>query len=563
MTNRILVPLDGSELGTHILPLVRALAKKTRSEVVLLSVIVPLETWSEAVGGIDSDERIAQEAEVARAFLEWVKHELKKDGVVARGRVVFGRAAQSIQDVANEEGARIIAMTTHGRSGLPRLVLGSVADEVVRTSTRPVLLVRASETPATGVGFERILVPVDGSALSESVLPVIEELATTLDAELVLQRVIVPPVVLYPGQVAPSAPPVLDDIEVAVKDSIDVLAEGLRRKGFNVKCEVSFGYPAECILAAAAEYKVDMIAMSSHGRTGVGRWVMGSVADSVVRRADLPCLVIRPPEITKDQPRGGTSGVVEVTPGITVAKTVVPPPALAEHQLDPPRGEQIPPVRPHRPERKGVSKATLFEARGALLLSISVLALAFAACGDDEQTSSPTMTESASTVTDSPLASDDPTATSTSTEEPFKGARDPVEKDAPAVPPTAIQTDTRYAAHSDYDRVTFDFEGNAPGYKIEYVNPPIVADASGNEVQIEGESFLQVRFLGAQAHDEAGNTTIDELEIKPGLSTVVELERTGDFEGQVTWVLGLSEELDFRVIDLTDPTRVAVDIGYP
>jgi hypothetical protein len=83
------------------------------------------------------------------------------------------------------------------------------------------------------------------------------------------------------------------------------------------------------------------------------------------------------------------------------------------------------------------------------------------------------------------------------------------------------------------------------------------------EVEIDGEAFIQIRFLGAQAHDEAGNTTVDDLEIMPGLDSILEIERTGDFEGYLTWVLGLPEELDFRVIDLSDPTRVVVDVGHP
>jgi nucleotide-binding universal stress UspA family protein len=318
-------------------------------------VIVPLETWSEAVGVFESDKRLMEEAEAAGAFLNRLERGLKGDQIRVRTRVVFGKAAQSIQETAADEGASMIAMTTHGRSGLPRLVLGSVADEVVRTAIRPVLLVHASERPVTDVNIRRILVPVDGSALSESILPVVEDLAKTHGAELVLQQVITPPVFLYPGQVVPSALPALDDIESAVKDSIEVLAEALRKKGFTIKSEVFVGYPADSILAAAAQHKVDMIAMSSHGRTGVGRLVLGSVTDSVVRSAYLPCLVIRPSTIAKDQPAQDSPSVVEVAAGITAAKTIVPPPALAESRLDPPPADQVSPVRPHRPERRALN----------------------------------------------------------------------------------------------------------------------------------------------------------------------------------------------------------------
>lgn len=194
------------------------------------------------------------------------------------------------------------------------------------------------------------------------------------------------------------------------------------------------------------------------------------------------------------------------------------------------------------------------------------------ACGDDGEdgtaTPGPTLTEGPTdTVGPTPTESPSETAgpTPTATEQPFSGAREPVEKAGPPAPPVAVQTDVRYGAHPDYDRVVFDFIDNHPGYRIEYVAPPILADGSGLEVEIEGEAFLQVRFNTAQAHDEAGNSTVDEdkFEIMPGLTSVVEIERTGDFEGYVTWVLGLPEELDFRVYDLGDPIRVVVDVGHP
>jgi hypothetical protein len=199
---------------------------------------------------------------------------------------------------------------------------------------------------------------------------------------------------------------------------------------------------------------------------------------------------------------------------------------------------------------------------------VAVALAAGIACGDDGDetgtaTPSPTQSEAAGTPTLGPTETAGPTPTAT--EQPFAGAREPVEGADPQVPPVAVQTDVRHGAHSDYDRVVFDFLDNHPGYLIEYVDPPILADGSGLEVEIEGEAFLQVRFSTAQAHDEAGNLTIDEdkLEIMPGLTSILEIERTGDFEGYVTWVLGLPEELDFRVYDLDDPIRVVVDVGHP
>jgi len=153
------------------------------------------------------------------------------------------------------------------------------------------------------------------------------------------------------------------------------------------------------------------------------------------------------------------------------------------------------------------------------------------------------------------------TASPTPSPEPFDGGRDPVERADPPVPPVALLTAVEPTAGDTFDRITFTFADNEPGYRIEYVQPPIVADGSGNPVDIEGDAFLQVRFTAAQAHDESGNPTMAVREFMTGFASVTEVEQTGDFEGYVTWVLGLTEELDFRVTDLAD--GVVVEIAHP
>ena len=355
MKNKILVPLDGSELAAQALPQASELAKRMGAELILLSVIVPMETWLEAAGAFDSDTRLNDEAAAAMAYLTSTGESLDKIGVTARSRVVLGRAAESIRFVANEENADLIAMTTHGRSGLPRLVLGSVAAEVVRTAIQPVLLVRAAAVPAVNVAIKRILVPLDGSEMSEAALPVVAELAAKVNAELILHRVVTPTVVLYPGEVIPGSLAGLEEIEEGAKEYVDGLAGKLRDKGLTVTREVSIGYAPESILQSAADHRVDLIAMSSHGRTGFGRLVLGSVADEVIRRSPQPCLVIRPPAVSKDQVREEPSGVVEFIPGVETPKTVIPVPSLIEHEIEAGAGPSAQAPRPHRPERRGMS----------------------------------------------------------------------------------------------------------------------------------------------------------------------------------------------------------------
>jgi hypothetical protein len=128
-----------------------------------------------------------------------------------------------------------------------------------------------------------------------------------------------------------------------------------------------------------------------------------------------------------------------------------------------------------------------------------------------------------------------------------------------------LLVDVRTGRHDEegFDRVVFEFSNVLPGYRIEYVQSPITACGSGLPVTIAGNAFLQVRMTPAAAHDEQGNVTFGTTELTPGLSTILEVESACDFEGVLTWVLGLSEEVDFSVLVLTDPYRVAVDVAHP
>ncbi len=196
----------------------------------------------------------------------------------------------------------------------------------------------------------------------------------------------------------------------------------------------------------------------------------------------------------------------------------------------------------------------------ALFLA-AVLTL-LAACGDDseEPTASPT---AASTGT--------PSAAPTSTLKPspaeaFDGGTQPIEATPPvAISPVALLIAVGIAEQDGYDRITLEFSNGIPGYKVRYVQPPIIADASGLEVEIEGEAFIEIRMEPAAGHDpDTGQETYTgPKELKPGLTSIVEAERTGDFEGVLTWVAGVSQQSDFRVIALDNPPRLAVDVAHP
>jgi nucleotide-binding universal stress UspA family protein len=345
MIHRILVAVDGSEVAEQALPYASVLAAVTGAELFLVIAMVPPDRWTDD----GSVARWEQEEEAAAArYLDVVGDRLREDGTAVRTKVVWGRASVVISAVAEEEAADIIALTTHGRSGITRWVMGSVADKVLHTSHRPLLLVRAQEQPPKAVGFKRILVPLDGSAVAEAALPFVERLARQLRAKLLLEQIVLP-ATAYAGVFIPANVSVLEEIEAGAREYLQRIAKDAKRAGVTAEISVDIGYVAEAILQAAKHRKADLIALGTHGRSGPERWIMGSVADAVVRHTELPCLVLPahavPSDVEKDQ-------VMAAVP--TVGQAVVPPPAVVEIPVKP-AGKSVPaPVKGrHRPETIG------------------------------------------------------------------------------------------------------------------------------------------------------------------------------------------------------------------
>lgn len=127
----------------------------------------------------------------------------------------------------------------------------------------------------------------------------------------------------------------------------------------------------------------------------------------------------------------------------------------------------------------------------------------------------------------------------------------------------AVLKQVRAARHGNYDRVVFEFEGaELPGYHIEYIDKPVRACGSGNVMPLEGDGWLEIRFYPAQAHDDNGQPTIKNREQNPNFQIIKEMKSTCDFEAVVTWVLGVSSPNEYRVLELKNPTRLAVDIKH-
>lgn len=127
----------------------------------------------------------------------------------------------------------------------------------------------------------------------------------------------------------------------------------------------------------------------------------------------------------------------------------------------------------------------------------------------------------------------------------------------------ATLTAVRIARNSGHDRVVFEFPGNGlPGYHIEYVDRPVRQCGSGEVVELAGDGWLEIRMEPAQAHDEQGRATITERALAPGLPVIREAKLTCDFEGQVTWVLGVASPNPYRVLELAAPPRLVVDVRH-
>jgi len=277
---RVLVPLDGSTLAEAILPVVERLARDHEAEVILLEVLE----------GQGTREAELEAERQAGGYLERTVDSLRRRGLKrVCTRVWYGDADQAIANAATRERADLIAMSTHGRSGLDWLRFGSVAEGVVRRAPVPVLLVRGIAAWERG-GINRILVPLDRSEASEAVLPLVSCLAGPFDFGIQLLHVVEAALPLSGWEAAGKG---IHDAEAEAY--LAKVAALLEARGLRVGVTLRAGLPAEVIPAVTAETKSGLVAMSTHGRSGLGRLFLGSVAERVLRSVSVPVLLWKPP----------------------------------------------------------------------------------------------------------------------------------------------------------------------------------------------------------------------------------------------------------------------------
>ena len=286
MYSKILIPLDGSKIAEAVLPYSKFLAETLRLPVQLVHAL---------------EAKTAVPAQSNRE-LEYLKNAAASylGSVSAECIVKSGAPAEIILDAAAADAGTLIAMATHGQSGGGRWLLGQVAQKVIHAAKNPLILIRPNEASVSKseAHFRTIIVPLDGSHLAERVLPHVVGLATQLQAEVALMRTYTLPTAGY-FMAAGIAQPDMDAISEKMKQEIgsylDLKAAELKAQGIaKISSHVAEGHGAEEIIDLARGRADSLIALASHGRSGIGRWVLGSVAERVVSYAGTPVLVIRP-----------------------------------------------------------------------------------------------------------------------------------------------------------------------------------------------------------------------------------------------------------------------------
>jgi nucleotide-binding universal stress UspA family protein len=301
MFKKILVPLDGSKLAERALHSAITLAQHAGGEVILLSIPVLKHLFvvdGAAYGMLLPNDSLVNSRKELTEYLEAVKEKLPYNDFALHTRVVDGDEASVIVETAVTENVDLIIMSTHGYSGLTRWMLGSVTEKVLRSTPCPVMAVRS------GAPIANILITLDGSELAEHSLSPGLEMARLVDGKATLLRVehgLGPHISTF-GQFHQPIPETLaneDDftrqLYQAAKVYLQNLVDKHKRTGLSIEKAVIFAPAANGILDFAEDQAIDLIVMTTHGRTGLAHWVYGSVTEKVMRGAHCAVLIIPSP----------------------------------------------------------------------------------------------------------------------------------------------------------------------------------------------------------------------------------------------------------------------------
>jgi nucleotide-binding universal stress UspA family protein len=304
MYRSLLVPLDGSAFGEQALPAALSIARRAGAALRVVHVHVPYTlTYGDSLAPFaDAVEERTLRSE--HGYLDELTQKLASaTSLPVTFALIEGTAvAEKLEADAAANQIELIVMTTHGRGPMSRLWLGSVADELVRRSSTPILMIRPGNQSldlSQETAFQHILVPLDGSDCAEQALEQAIALGSLMQSQYTLVRVVGVLVPLRPDPLSYAAvgaiQPSLEERRAQAEAYLQQKAGALRQRGLTVETQTIIDHqPALAILNAAQVLNADLIAMTTHGYRGLTRLLLGSVADKVLRGASTPVLLQRP-----------------------------------------------------------------------------------------------------------------------------------------------------------------------------------------------------------------------------------------------------------------------------
>lgn len=289
---RVMVTLDGSEFSERALPIAEAICRATGASMLLVTV-VPVRDQTRVLNGIDASNGLADEKLAKETYLSVVAGRMKVAGISAGYSVAAGGVAEAINLLMQEKDADMLVMSTRGLSGVGRFLLGSTAGAVVQRVAKPVLLIRPERlAPGETPNFSKVIVTLDGSNFSERILPYAKLLAGNINGEIILLTV---PEVPEPAMFGAMQDAVIELRREAETDAwryLKGIANQLDQEGVSVRTVVTGSRPARTIVEVAEQENAGLVMLATHGRGGLDRLFVGSVADRVIHDTTCPVFLV-------------------------------------------------------------------------------------------------------------------------------------------------------------------------------------------------------------------------------------------------------------------------------
>jgi nucleotide-binding universal stress UspA family protein len=302
MFDTILVPLDGSQLADCVLPHVVAIARPFNAETTLLRMLEKNQAGTSA----QLFDLVNWQINKTRAdlYLEKTKAWLQESGVVVRKKIMEGLVADGITEYAQNQGTKLIVLSSHGRNGLTQWGISSVTQKIILNAQTSLFIVRAHQYGIHSGEFsktllyQRILVPLDGSQRAENVLPIITQLAQFHKSKILLVQVVQTP------EMARQMPPAPEDIDLSNRvvtrnrEEADRYLEELKSRSYLEGIAVQTHLITSDNVAVALhqlgeQEQIDMVALSAHGYSGNHQWPYGSMVNNFIMYGKVPLLIVQ------------------------------------------------------------------------------------------------------------------------------------------------------------------------------------------------------------------------------------------------------------------------------